>query len=118
MRYVMFSKILILSAAATLGGFGAPAAAQESKRAPETVRVPVSERSIASLEEAFWACDYAATTYGVINPEALRVCGMVSHQLKAKKFDGDFTAMLSWWSENKTREHKALAAVYGAPGRP
>jgi hypothetical protein len=33
-----------------------------------------------------------------------------SRALKARKFDGDLDALLTWWRQNKVREYEALAA--------
>lgn len=69
--------------------------------------------SLATLERGFWACDYQASTTGV-DPATGARCAELTGTLKQRKFSGDFTAMLAWWRQHKTREHLALAA--GLPG--
>jgi hypothetical protein len=62
---------------------------------------------IAALEQAFWACDHAATTRGVhTTPVAL--CSVVIEELKNEKFGGDFEPLLKWWQQHKVAEHQKL----------
>ena len=63
--------------------------------------------SVAELERDFWICDYAATT-GPIDQSMAAPCSVVFEVLKARKFDGDFTAMLVWWRQHKAARHLAL----------
>jgi hypothetical protein len=64
--------------------------------------------TLTNVEQAFWACDYAATTRWVGADEGA-TCGAIYEELKKSKFGGDFHAMLEWWQNNKTAEHQALA---------
>jgi hypothetical protein len=63
----------------------------------------------ADLENAFWVCDYTATTRGMdATPAGL--CSAVYDEIKARKFDGDFERLLGWWRQNKPAEHARLEA--------
>ena len=37
-----------------------------------------------------------------------RIRAIVTENLKATKFKGDFDAMLAWWRQHKVAEHQAL----------
>ncbi|HXF45815.1 MAG TPA: hypothetical protein VNK91_06815 [Burkholderiaceae bacterium] len=105
----------LLIAAAALNAAGA--FAQESQRdGLHAMDVRSSERRLAELEKAFWFCDYAATVSSVDSGTAI-ACGMLTQELKAKKFGGDFDALVSWWRHNKAAEHGALEAAYRAAPR-
>ncbi len=62
-----------------------------------------------SLEQAFWNCDYVATTRGV-GAVPMAACSAIYTELKNQKFGGDFAEMLGWWRENKVVEHRRLEA--------
>lgn len=64
------------------------------------------------LERAFWACDSAATTRGVHGAAGV-ACGNATEQLKQRKFNGDFAAMLAWWRENKAAMHQLVLQAEG-----
>lgn len=64
----------------------------------------------ADLEKAFWICDHAATKHGVDGATAI-ACGVITEDLKVKKFNGDFDSMLAWWRQNKAAEHQALTTA-------
>ena len=97
-----------LLVAAVLNGAPQAASAQErSSAARSTKAVDVS--AAGALEREFWACDYAATSRGVLGSEAL-MCGETYEALKRTRFHGDARAMLEWWQQHKTTEHHALAA--------
>lgn len=62
-----------------------------------------------SLEDAFWACDYIATTRGTgAAPES---CEEIYAELKTVKFDGDFDELLAWWQANKAAAHERIAGM-------
>jgi hypothetical protein len=61
-----------------------------------------------TLERAFWRCDYEATQ-GRLDRAAAMECSVATEALKARKFGGDFGAMLAWWREHKPAAHLALA---------
>jgi|RhiMethySRZTD1v2_1073278.scaffolds.fasta_scaffold668180_2 hypothetical protein len=65
---------------------------------------------IERLEQAFWACDYTATTRGIF-ATSIEHCTAVTDGLKNAKFGGDFHALLAWWRENKPAEHGRLKAI-------
>ena len=62
------------------------------------------------LEDAFWACDFIATTRGMAAaPE--ETCVAVYEEVKATKFDGDFDALVAWWQANKAEAHERIAGM-------
>src|SRR5262245_56695133 len=61
-----------------------------------------------SLEDAFWACDYIATTRGTAAAPGA-TCTAVYEEFKARKFDGDFQGLLAWWQANKPEAHARIA---------
>jgi len=65
--------------------------------------------SAADLEEAFWVCDYTATTVGT-GATPVDLCSAVYDELKARKFGGEFELLLAWWRQNKPAEHARQAA--------
>ena len=64
--------------------------------------------AVSDLETAFWACDYAATTRGVLSTP-VEICGALTEDFKRVRFGGDFAALLKWWQENKAAAHRNLA---------
>jgi hypothetical protein len=93
---------------AVLGCHNALAWAEERT---QSTRSPSNGREVAAtLEAAFWACDYAATTRGVFGSEGA-TCGEIYENVKRRKFGGDFQALLVWWQRNKAAEHQLLAAA-------
>ena len=79
-------------------------------------RLPDSHYTPVTLEKAFWACDHAATTRGVVGWEALS-CSEIYEDVKRTKFSGDFQAMLTWWKKNKTAKHQAVEEANGLAAR-
>jgi hypothetical protein len=73
------------------------------------VEVHVAALGAADLEEAFWKCDYTATTVGM-GATPVDLCSAVYDELKARKFDGDFERLLDWWRQSKPAEHARQAA--------
>jgi hypothetical protein len=73
-----------------------------------------SGHDIKTLEDAFWRCDYVATTHGV-GATPVASCGAVFEAFKNVRFDGDFERLLDWWRQNRQREHGRLAATTGQP---
>lgn len=69
--------------------------------------IPVEQLSVADLEQAFWECDYFATTRGIASTPASK-CAVVTATLKKVKFKGDYEALLAWWRDNKVTEHARL----------
>ena len=70
-----------------------------------------------SLEEAFWVCDYIATTRGTASaPES---CEDVYEAFKSASFAGDFEALVAWWQVNKAGAHARVAEIVAtAPVAP
>jgi hypothetical protein len=62
------------------------------------------------LENAFWRCDRAATQQ-LVDAGTAALCGAITEELKAKRFEGDFDMLLAWWRENKDAEHAAVDAA-------
>lgn len=92
-------------AAATLV-LGGTAVAQQ-RDAPALSWLDPDRISLAALEDAFWVCDYVATTRGA-RDDAITRCGAVYDALKERKFGGDFDRLLAWWQENKPAQFARL----------
>jgi hypothetical protein len=86
-------------------GFSGAASSQQSDLGLKLVTA-----SLASVEEAFWVCDYRAATGGDAD---IAACAAVYEALKQRKFGGDFGKLLRWWQENKAARHEELAAMEG-----
>jgi hypothetical protein len=71
----------------------------------------------AELERGFWQCDHAASRT-MLDMETAARCSRVTEELRRRRFDGDFQALLAWWHRHKAAEHAALdaAASMGAAG--
>lgn len=102
--------IAAMVVAASLAGLGINTWAQERATARSSL-------AATELERAFWICDHAATTRGVGGSSAI-TCSVITEDLKARKFSGDFSAMLAWWRLNKATEHQALETTSRAGPRP
>ena len=98
-------------AAAVLGWFCLSAAAQDLTGAPRALELAAPGRPLPDLEKAFWECDHTATVHGLTDVGTGMLCGVVTEELKLRKFNADFSAMLSWWQQNKIAEHGALERV-------
>jgi hypothetical protein len=107
----LVTALTAFAAALTAGS----AMAEQTTVAP-SVASRVAVVSLADLEDAFWVCDYTATTRG---PEGsdLTVCTAVYEAIKERKFGGDFDGLLDWWRQNKVVRHDALAAVEAMQAR-
>ena len=82
----------------------------ESPDAPDTTSAPAGdfgEVDLDQLERVFWFCDHAAATDGVDGPTGM-ACANATEELKQRRFDGNFSAMLRWWEGNKAAMHQAL----------
>ena len=77
-----------------------------SQLAPSQVSAPHTT----NLEDAFWACDYVATTRGT-SATPTEFCAAIYDEVKARKFDGDFEKLLAWWQANKGVAHQELAGA-------
>jgi hypothetical protein len=95
-------------AAAALGLSCLVAAAQDPPRAARAVEIVAPNLRLADLEKVFWECDHAATVHGLTDVGTGMMCGVVTEELRLRRFNADFNAMLSWWRQNKVAEHGAL----------
>ena len=95
---------IALGAAAAHGGDR-----QAERQLSHSTLAPHATVSTAELEEAFWVCDYVATTRGIDATPTER-CRALYAELKDTKFGGDFGLLLAWWQQNKAAEHKKLAS--------
>jgi hypothetical protein len=103
---------------AMAGSFASAAVDAEAREAATASRLVVTDEfTSAEIERLFWECDYIATTFG-IGLEEGAYCATISDEVKRRKFDGDFNAMLAWWQLNKAAEHAALAARSRATKAP
>jgi hypothetical protein len=103
--------------AAALNGLPVNASAQEPTGARQAVTF-APERMLADMEKAFWACDYTATVHGIVDAGTAISCGIATEDLRLRKFNGDFNAMLSWWHQNKAGEYRTLDRAYRAARHP
>ena len=102
-----WASIVAVVSATVLFGWSAGVAA----RAELTDEIPVAE-----LERAFWRCDYEATQRALDVGTAAQ-CGEIAEAFKARRFGGDFGALLAWWRHHKDAEHLALADADRAHAR-
>ena len=82
--------------------------AQEPQRKLAAPAVQLTSAGLNVLEDAFWVCDYLATTRG--NSD-ISTCTAVYEALKDRKFAGDSDALVSWWRQNKTAQHQNIAVA-------
>ena len=111
------TTILALGTAFALLGIDASAEERTHSSHPLETRL-VPSHTLADLETTFWACDYAATVIGLLDVGTALLCGKAFKEIKLRKFNGDFHALLSWWQRNKSREHQALDRAYRGTARP
>jgi hypothetical protein len=99
------ATVTALVAALVAGG----ASAQQASGADSVPPGKTASAGLAELEEAFWVCDYTATTSRAaeLDPTA---CVAVYDAMKERKFGGNFDKLLAWWQQNKVARHHALAA--------
>jgi hypothetical protein len=93
---------------------GSTAVAQTPANPPAIERTPallLDASTLSALEREFWRCDYTATQV-LLDSGTAQECGIVSEALKARRFGGDFTAMLAWWRANKDAQHLAESASW------
>jgi hypothetical protein len=111
-RFSRLARAVALAglAAALVGGAPPP----HTNGAQKVLPAQVASVGLADLEDAFWACDYVATTRGTAGADTT-ACTAVYEAIKAQKFDGDFDQLLEWWQRNKIARHHALAAIDAAP---
>lgn len=95
----------LLLAACLLLACAAPA--PKDVAVPEALPAEAPATAMAELENAFWACDYVATTRGVQATPAA-ACRHATESLKREKFGGSYPAMLEWWRLNKVARHREM----------
>ncbi|MES2956876.1 MAG: hypothetical protein V4792_01750 [Pseudomonadota bacterium] len=76
----------------------------------------LAQPGLAELERAFWHCDRQAQT-GLVDIGTAADCSRSFEALKARKFDGNFTAMLAWWRVNKPNPEPGDESVRRRPSR-
>lgn len=104
---------MVLAGALAAGMLSVLCAGLFAKPAPASMQAPqaaIVALEGASLERAFWACDYVATVHGA-DRTPLTECSAATEQLKDERFGGDFGQMLEWWREMKPAEHARMAAA-------
>jgi hypothetical protein len=70
-------------------------------------------------EKIFWDCE-GMSQVGILNVEDAAVCSVAYETLLKRKFRGDFSALMTWWSREKPiRVTGSVDAMVGSPlGRP
>jgi hypothetical protein len=76
------------------------------RREASSAPVALAHVTLADIEDAFWTCDYVATTRGPVGD--LERCSAVYDALKELKFGGDFGQLVLWWSRHKLAEHARI----------
>lgn len=104
-RLVVSASFAVLLSATSVGAGAFEAAPPTGTTAPDA--------ALHALEAAFWRCDHAATQ-GLLDFGAAAICSRLTEELKRKRFDGDFEAMLLWWQRNKASAHDAIDAALSA----
>ena len=95
----------------TIGVFLACAGTALAQQPHQKTSAPASQlvsARLTDLEDAFWLCDYVATTGFAGNIVA---CTAVYDALKQRKFAGDFDQLLAWWQQNKAAQHQRAAQL-------
>jgi hypothetical protein len=110
------AQLFVLALGAALAFSGAKLSAQEHSSEPHPAETGVAHPMLAALEDAFWVCDHAATTYGVLDMGTAAACAAATYDFRLRKFNGDFDAMLSWWQRNKAHQHQLLDMRHRATG--
>lgn len=103
------TRLKTAALAAAMLVLGGTAVAQQQD-APASSWLDPDRISLAALEDAFWACDYGATTRGA-GDDAITPCEAVYDALKERKFGGDFDRLLAWWEEHKPAQFARLDHV-------
>jgi hypothetical protein len=105
-RAVSVTKIVIT----TIGLLGSVefAMAQQPQRIVAAPPSDLSSARLTDLENAFWVCDYLATTRGGAD---IQTCTAVYEAVKQIKFGGDFDKLVAWWHQNKVAQHQNIATA-------
>jgi len=107
-QQVVSATTIAFTAIGVLLGSAENTRAQESQRVLADPTSTLASTRLKVLEEAFWLCDYLATTRG--NSD-ISTCTAVYEALKDHKFAGDFDALVSWWRQNKVAQHQNIAVA-------
>ncbi len=94
-------------AAALLAAVPCLAAAKPQAMPGHRISANVAERSAEKLEQAFWVCDYVASTHGM-QFVSMDLCAAITDQIKTERFGGDYDEMVRWWQEHKPAQHLRL----------
>ena len=109
-RLFSVTKIVVT----TIGLVAASVASTSAQQPQRTFATPTSQLSSArltDLENAFWVCDYLATTRGSSD---IAACTAIYEAVKERKFGGDFEKLVAWWRQNKAEQHQSIAAADSA----
>lgn len=109
-RSVFANAAMTITVGAMLSWAFVMAGAEQRLEADESVQAHAPNATPAELENAFWICDHAATARSIDTSMGI-ACSVITEELKNKRFNGDFEAMLAWWQEHKPARHQALAAA-------
>ena len=109
-RAVSVTTIVITTLGVLLGSVESTLAQQPKRTLAAPTSQPASSH-LSVLEDAFWVCDYVATTRGGGD---IPTCTAVYEALKDRKFAGDSDALVSWWRQNKAAQHQILAVADSA----
>jgi hypothetical protein len=93
---------------ALLLGCIASTSAQQPQPAKSMAAPEVVSARLTDLEDAFWVCDYLATTRGVSD---IGTCTTIYDALKERRFSGDFDKLVDWWRQNKVAQHQRVARM-------
>jgi hypothetical protein len=88
-----------------------PGLAQPTQSTSSTAQSQFVGGRLTDLEDAFWLCDYIATTHGASD---IHACSAIYAALKHRKFGGDFDGLVEWWGQNKREAHKRAHELTGA----
>jgi hypothetical protein len=102
------AHVFVLALGAALLFSATEPGAQEHASDRHPAATGVAHPTLAALEDAFWVCDHAATTYGVLDMGTAATCAAATSDFRLRKFNGDFNAMLTWWQRNKVHRHQLL----------
>lgn len=107
-QYVVSVTTTVITTIGVLLGSVASASAQQPQRVLAAPASQPTGAKLSVLEEAFWLCDYVATTRGASD---IATCAAVYEALKDRKFAGDSDALVTWWRQNKAAQHQILAGM-------
>lgn len=107
-RRVLHVTSTAITTIALLLGCVASSSAQQPQAAVSASASEIVSTRLTDLENAFWVCDYLATTQGVSDIET---CAAIYDALKQRKFAGDSDRLVVWWRQNKVEQHQRAASL-------